>query len=305
MRGVFASLLVTVSCSSREPPSAVVTSALPPGVVARTRDELVSAATVSRIAAARHISVQAAAPLAVTDAVLAAGARARLPHQTVRAIERSALARALLEQLAREASAEGPPRSAELDEVRRERWVDLDRPDAVRTTHALVLNDNPERAAEARLVAEKLGAQLSTVTTGDELIRAARAFDAKGFEVRAESLPFVTADGRTFVRTENGLVPRGGGFDVAFAKAANAIPVVGTLGPLVESSFGYHIILLEERMAGISTPEAGLATLLEPEVMARRGSKRRREVLDALRSRASLGVERAADDLTAKIQLSP
>jgi hypothetical protein len=305
MRRFLGLALLTLSCSSHEAPSTPVTSALPPGVVARTGDELVGAETVARVAAARRVSAYSAAQLAVTDAVLAVGARANLPDATVRTIERAAHARALLEELAVEASKRGPPSAAELEELRRERWVDLERPDAVRTTHALVLNDKPERAAEARLVAEKLGAQLSSVTTGDELIRAARAFDAGGFEVRAESLPFVTADGRTFARTETGLAPRGAGFDVAFAKAANAIGKVGTLGPLVESSFGYHVILLEERMTGISTPEVGLVTLLGPEVIARRGSKARRELLDRLRGGAAIGVERAADDLTAKIQLSP
>jgi hypothetical protein len=251
------------------------------------------------------LAVRAASELAVSDAVLAAGARVRLAPPTVRTVERAAGARAVLQALAEEAKAQGAPTEAELDEIRRERWVDLERPVAVRTTHAVVRSDKPERAAEARRVAEKLGAAIASVTTGEELIRLAKAFPAEGFEVRAEALPFVTADGRIFARTDQGLAARPGGFDPAFAKGAHAVAEVGKLSPLVQSTFGYHFILLEERMPGVSTPRAELAALLEPEVLARRASQRRRTLLEQLRTQVPVAVERAADDLTAKVQLGP
>ncbi|RYZ01087.1 MAG: hypothetical protein EOO73_36610 [Myxococcales bacterium] len=295
--------LLALSCSSNGPTTSPASSALPPGVVARSGAELVSASTIARIAE-RGVSPRAASELAVVDAVLAAGAREQLSPGAVRSIERAALARALLESLARDVKALPQPTDAELQEIRSERWLDLDRPDAVRTTHAVVLNDKPERAAEARLVAEKLGAALAAATTGAELIRIAQAFPGEGFEIHAEPLPFVTADGRSFARTETGLAPRGG-FDQAFASAANAIPGVGQLGPIATSSFGFHLILVEERMPGVTTPREGLAALLAPEVQARRGSKMRRELLEKLRAGAPIQVERAVDDLTARVKLSP
>lgn len=297
--------LLAWGCSASEPSAAPISSALPPGVVARTGAELVAAETVRRIAERQAISAQAASELAVTDALLAAEARARLADGTVRSIRRAGHARALLEELSREAKAQPAPTDAELAEVRSERWVDLDRPDAVRTTHAVVLNDEPARAAEARLVAEKLVAALSGVTTGEELIRVARAFPSEGFKLQAEPLPFVTTDGRTFARTEMGMVARPGGFDADFARGVNAMTEVGQLGPIIESSFGFHVVLLEERLPGVSTPPASLATLLGPEVLARRGSKLRRQLLDKLRAGTPIEVERAADDLTAKVPVSP
>jgi hypothetical protein len=305
MKRCFGLALLALSCSSSAPTATPGNSALPPGVVARSGPELVAAATVVRVAERRGVSAQAGSELAVVDAVLAAAARERLPEGTVRSIERAAAGRAVLESLAREIAALPPPREAELDDVRNERWVDLERPDAVRTTHAVVLNDQPERAAEARAVAEKLSAALASVTTGPELIRIAEAFPAGDFRIRAEALPFVTADGRLFARTETGLSPRPGGFDAAFAQAASALREVGQLSPIAESSFGFHLILLEERLPGISTPREGLATLLAPEVQARRGSKLRRELLDKLRAGAAVQVERAADDLTARVKITP
>lgn len=297
--------LLALSCSSSAPTASPTSSALPPGVVARSGTELVGASTVARIAERRGVSLDAASDLAVSDAVLAVGARERLPRGTVRSIERAANARAILELLARDLQALAPPTLAELDEVRSERWVVLDRPDAVRTTHAVVLNGDPARAAAARLVAEKLGVALMSVTTGPELVRIAKAFPAEGFEIRAEALPFVTPDGRTFVRSEAGLTASPGGFDPAFAKAANAIAEVGQLGPITESSFGFHLILVEERLPGVSTPREELTTMLTPEVHTRRGSKLRRELLDKLRGSVPIQVERAADDLTARVKMTP
>lgn len=297
--------LLALGCSSSSEPRGPTSSALAPGVVARVGAELVSAETVTRIAERRGLTARAASELAATDALFAAEARSRLPEGTRRGIERAALARALLEGLVREPQTHSPPTEAELDELLRERWVDLERPDAVRTTHAVVLNAEPGRAAAARMVAEKLGGAVAFARTGPELLRAARAFPGEGFEIRAEALPFVTVDGRIFARTETGIAARPGGFDLAFARAANAIAEVGQLGPIAESSFGFHVILLEERMPGVSTPRAGLAAMLEPEVRARRGSKLRSELVRKLRSGTPVQVERAADDLTARVKVSP
>jgi len=169
----------------------------------------------------------------------------------------------------------------------------------------VVVVDKPERAAAARLVAEKLATALGSVTSGDELVRVAQAFPSEGLQIRAERLPYVTADGRVLVRTESGFAAQRGGFDVDFAKAANAIAQVGQLSPVVKTSFGYHVILLEERLPAVSTPAPELQALLGPEVLARRGSKQRRELIDKLRAAVVVQTERASDDLTAKVKVSP
>jgi len=300
-----AALLLAIGCSGGGAPPATTTSALPDGMAARAGSQLVSAATVERVAAARGLAPRAAADLAVADALFAEGARASLPLGSAGSIERAAAARCLLEQLLREAGQAGAPTQAELSELVRERWVDVDRPAAARTTHAVVLNDKPERDAAARAEGEKLALAVRGATTDEELLELAKAFKADGFEVRAEALPFVTPDGRIFQRAEAGLRARPGSFDVDFARAANALQTPGELGPLTKSGFGYHVIRLDERMPSAIVPAQELASLLAPDVLARRAGKARRELLDKLRPASAVQLERSVDDLLGRVKVAP
>jgi len=266
---------------------------------------LVSADTVERVAAARGVAPRAAAALAISDALFAEGARAKLSLGSARSIERAAQARGLLEQLLRDAARSGPPTPAELAEIVHERWVDLDRPAAARTTHAVVLNDKPDRDAAAHLQGEKLAQAVRGATTDEELIKLAKDFKPDdGFEVRAEQLPFVTPDGRLFQRVEGGFKARPGAFDTDFARGANALQQPGELSPLVKSSFGYHVIRLDERAPSAIAPSADLAERLAPEVMARRAGRARRELLEKLRPAAAIQLERAVDDLVGRVSVT-
>ncbi len=303
-RGQLSVLLFLLSCGGRESAPRVKTSSLPEGLIARVGSEPVTAITVARIAERQGVTSQAAVSLAVSDALRAQGARAALARGATRSIERAAAARALLEQLSRDAARGGPPSDAELDQIARERWVDLARPDAVRTTHAVVLNDKPERDAAARALAEKLAAALHDVTTAEELIRRAQALPKEELEVRAESLPFVTADGRAFQRRDAGFVAQPGTFDADFARAANALEHAGQLSSVVKSAFGYHIIRLDERLPGVVVTKAELPSMLGADVLARRAGRTRRELLDQLHQASPVQLERAVDDLTAQVKVA-
>jgi hypothetical protein len=298
-------LLVAVGCSSAGAPPSPVTSGLPAGLLARAGGEVISVATVSRIAAGQGIAPRAALDLALSDALFAQGARAALPASSTRSIERAAAARSVLEQLGADAAQAGAPTDAELAEITRERWVELDRPAAARTTHALVLNDKPERDAQARALAEKLAAALQGATSGEELIRLAQAFPAEGFKIHSEALPFVTADGRTFQRRDAGFTARPGAFDLDFARAANALTRPGELSPLVKSGFGYHVIRLEELAPAAAVAKSELPALLGAEVLRRRADRARRELLEKLRHATPVQLERAVDELTAQVQAAP
>ena len=299
-------LLFAVGCEGPSAPPAPATSSLPAGVAARVGVQLIAAKTVERVVAARGVAPRAAAELAISDALFAEGARANRSLGTAHSIERAALARAMLEQLVRDAAQAGAPTQAELSEVLRDRWVDVDRPAAVRTTHTVVLNDKPERDAAARAQAEKLAQAVRSATTDEELVRLAKDFKPEdGFEVRAEQLPFVTPDGRIFQRAEVGFKPRPGSFDVDFARGANALQQPGDLSPLVKSGFGYHVIRLDERAPGATVAPAELAERLTPEVMARRAGRARRELLDKLRPASTIQLERAVDDLVGRIKVAP
>lgn len=305
MRGlgsVVPALLLIASCSSGGPPPSATTSSLSAGAAARVGAELVSAATVARIAERQGLAPRAAVGLALSDALFAAEARSSLPLGSSRSIERAAAARSLLEQLGRDAAQAGAPTPAELAELSRERWLEFDRPSAVRTTHAVVLNDKPERAAQARALAEKLADAVRGAGSEAELIRLANALPAAGFQIRAETLPFVTPDGRVFSRKDAGFRASPRGFDVDFAVAANALSSPGEQSPIVQTSFGYHVIRLEERLPGLVVPQAELSERVAADVRARRAGRARRELLDKLRQASPVQVERAMNELTARVQ---
>lgn len=299
----FLPLLAVVACSSSNPPSpSTSSSALAPGIAARAGSEQVSAATIERIAARQGIAPRAAAALALSDALFAQAARITIPSATTHSIERAAAGRSLLEQLGLAAVAAGPASDSELSEIARERWTELDRPDGVRTTHAVVLNDNPARDAAARSLAEKLARAVQRATSGDELIRIAQAFPAEGFKIIAQTLPFVTADGRVFQRHDAKFVASASPFDADFARAANALERPGQLSPIVKSAFGYHVIRLEERAPGVVVPKSELRTLLAAEVVTRRAAKARTELLDQLHRASAVELDRAVDQLTAQVE---
>ncbi|HXK17266.1 MAG TPA: hypothetical protein VNG33_05680, partial [Polyangiaceae bacterium] len=182
-------LMLSLGCSSEASRLKPSSGPLPEGQAVRVGAELLSVATLTRIAEQQGIAPSAAASAAVSDALFAQSARESLPLGASRSLERAAVARAMLEQLARAAHSAGPPTAAELADVMRDRWADLDRPAGARTTHAVVLNDKPERDAAAKALAQKLADALDGVPNGDELVKTAKAFPAEGFTVKAEKLP--------------------------------------------------------------------------------------------------------------------
>lgn len=302
---VVPALLLVLGCGGEAAPTQATSASLPAGLCARAGAELISAATVTRIAQSQGLTPRDALGLAVSDALFAEGAKARLSAAATRSIERAASARSLLEQFSRDASQAGAPTSAELAEIVRERWLELERPNGARTTHALVMNDKPARDADAHALADKLAQELHGVTTSEELIRRAKAFPAAGFEILAQELPFVTPDGRVFAQTPNGLRGSSQTFDPEFARAASALEQPGQLSPVTKSAFGYHVIRLDERMAGVSVSEPELSQRLAPDILVRRAARARRELLEKLRQTSSVQLDRAFEDLTAQVEAVP
>lgn len=298
-------LLALVACGGGPTTTKPERAVLGEGAPARVGSDVIATRTVAAISQRQGLSPRTAASAAVSDALLAAGARESLPPSTLRSIARATLARGILEGLAAEAARRGAPTAAELGEIVRDRWPDLDRPEAVRTTHAVVLNDKPERDAAARALATRLASALSGITDSDDFVQRAKAFAADGFQIKAEKLPFIARDGRAFERRDSGFVASRSSFDLDFAKAAAAVERAGQLAPVAKSSFGYHVILLEERLPAHSVPKAELSALLTPEVVARRAGKARQELLAQLRQATPIQPDRAVEELTASVKVTP
>lgn len=307
MRGIAVPLclLVLSGCGTRDSANdrAQVVS-LQEGVAARVGDEEISVELVEQIARAQSVSARAARDLAVSDAVFAAHARERFRGTgRVESAERSALLRALLEQLKAEAQAAGPPTDAEVEEVTRLRWLDLDRPAMARTIHAVVQVQDGERRAEAKEVADRLAKVLEGVKDPTEFEKRAKELDAGELKLTVETLAPVASDGRvgTPASQPGSEGPR---FDAAFAAAANALESPGDHSPVVESAFGFHVIMLLEKIAEYRPTLEQRRAAVRREVMQRRGAALQAELLQRAGKSRRVEMSQGVESLVGQIRVS-
>lgn len=298
-------LVATLGCGTRKEPAPATSSSLPDGVVARVEGEAVSVSAVELIAERQLLEPRAALSRALSSALFAAAGRATLPGHVPSSIERAAAARSVLERIAADSASAGPPTDAEIAELQRERWAEIDRAQGVRTVHAVAISKDPKLDAAAGALAVKIAAAVKSAVSDDEFISLANAVPAEGLEVKAEALPPITPDGRAFERTEKGFVGSPTSFDHDFSRAANALQQPGDLSPIVKTRFGYHVIRLVERFPASIVPKAEILTAFGPELQTRRAVRLRRELLEKLRSSSVIQVDRAVDELTGRLQPTP
>ncbi|MEI9941533.1 MAG: peptidyl-prolyl cis-trans isomerase [Pseudomonadota bacterium] len=275
---------------------------LPAGLAAQVGAQEIALSTVTSIARAQSLTLPAARELAARDALFAAGARiAFAGGPIVSVVERGAWARALLEGFKAEAAARGPATDAEVTELTALRWQDLDRPETVRATHAVAIVTKPEQDAPARVIAQHLYEAVRGVSDPQEFIRLAQAVPHEGIDVRAERLPALTRDGRSYYPEGASPELAGQRFDTGFAEAAHGLTVGQISGP-VKSIFGYHVILCEARLPEKRVPLEERRTLLGDEVQKGRAERSKQELLARLSTSTPIAVTRSVEDLTARVQ---
>lgn len=293
--GLFTPILLGCGCSSRPPPSAA--DPLPPQVVARAGTEEIQTQTVIQIAGANGIAIARALERAVSDALFAEEARTALSPSMHSSLTRAALGRSLLESLQREARNGGAATDSEIDQITQERWVELDRPASARVTHAVVLLSRGKELS-ARGVAEDLAEAVRGITDPKAFIRAAEDVPTGGLELRAESLPWMTRDGRAF--SLEGPLRGPQQFDRAFAEASVAIATPGTQSEIVQTDFGFHVILLEAKAPALRVPLEDRRRILAEEVWARRAAALKRQVVESKSRGLEIAIARDFDAWTAR-----
>lgn len=300
---LLAALAVACGSSRDAPPRSEVTT-LPDGVAARVADDDISADWVRSVALAQGISLVQAREYVVSDALFAAHARAVLRGTgMIESAERSALARVMLESIAAEAKRAGPPTTAEVEEVTARRWLDFARPALVRTTHAVVIDEEPQKSQKARRVAERIHAAVATSTTPEDFETKAKAVDAEGLTVKVEHLPPVAADGRIGdPKAPPGDEP--GRLETTYSGGAHAIEQVPGVSGLIESRYGIHVILAVERIPAKQVPLQARRLILEPEIVDQRARKRHREILEATNKSVPVLLDRGVNDLLARVQVA-
>ena len=205
-------------------------------LVATVGERTIGRALVERVAAEQGLSPKQALDALVRDALLAS-AYSRSPGHlhAVRAARRSALAREMLQELRREAEAQGPPTDAEVQERTAKQWVDLDRPEATVTQHALVRVTSSEQEGAALAVAKAIRNAVASASSADDFDRLARAVPSGGLEVILERLPAVTADGRVVKLDDLSRGPSA--LEAAYASAAASLTGAGAVSEPVRSSW--------------------------------------------------------------------
>jgi peptidyl-prolyl cis-trans isomerase C len=304
-------LVALTACPSSDAPSSGASEPLDPAIAARVGSLEIPIATVARIAEAQGVEPARARDLAVRDALFASEANSSglSDALSMRAAVRGALARAILRDLYAAALRAGPATDAELREVTERRWFELDRPAGFRTVHAVVRlteKDPADRRAKASAIAGALRAAVAPLSSSEEAAREPPSSSAEpsstpppedplvslfktrvaavprdGFDVVAEELPPVAADGR---------VLESGGFTFApeFATAASALTRRGELSPPVLSPFGVHVILLLERTPPRVVPEDERRQLVHRDVIAQRARAAEKALLEGLHGQVSV-----------------
>jgi peptidyl-prolyl cis-trans isomerase C len=294
-----------LACSAQgSSPSGTQRARLAHGVAARVGSEEVALETVARVVAAQGVSPAVARERAVSDAVFATAARAAFDGSSVVSVaERSVLARALLESLKADAIERGPATDAEVEELTAKRWQELDRPETVRITHAVVKAGASATDVEARALAVRIREAVSGITDPDQFMRVAEAVPHTGFDLRAERLPALTSDGRAYYPENPPPDAADQHFDKGFAAAAHAL-AVGQISDPIKTSFGYHIILCEARLPEQRMPLEQRRLRLHDQVIKGRAEHAKQDLLTRLNAASPTFIDRAADDLTARARVA-
>lgn len=254
-----------VACGDHRSPPPAQSAVLGGELVARVGDDRIPVSLVVAVARAQKISKEEALERLVADAIAASAARKkgldREPPTSWRIS--AAKARFTADRLLAEARSKGPATDEEIAVLTNQHWLEVDRPPSVRTVHAVVMvarNAPPERRKMARDVAEAIREAVVTATSAEDFIAKAKAIPhASELKVVAEKLPATSVEG--WVTEGDGTQA----MDPDFAKAANAITNPGDTSPVVDSSFGFHVIRLLDRVPEQRMPlEARRIAFVEP-----------------------------------------
>lgn len=292
--------LLFCSSASDEKQRQEVKAQLQEGMAAKVDEEVVTIAQVRELSLAAKVHPEEARSRLIYDALMAAGAKEAGYDQLekVRIQQRSELARALLEKVKVQAQ-KAPVTKEEVAKYTEKHWLDMDRPVARKTTHAVVMVKDPEDETQ-RKKADAIAKEIAEAVRGEkdpeQFKKKAETIDGQGLEVLAQHLPPVAEDGRVADLTNRpppGYPPST--FDKSFVKAAFSLANVGEQSPPFRSPFGTHVLLLVEVQPEAKLPFEKRRTMLDEEIRADRVRKSVDEIVSSLRQNTKPVVERNAE----------
>ena len=295
-RAVALALLASsVACSGGDHGPAPQQVALGGEVAARVGSDVIPLSLVTRVATDQKVTAREALRHLIDDAVAANGARARALDSGPPSswLLTAARGRWMADRLMEEARQGGPPTDAEIVELTALHWRELDRPPAVRVVHALVMPPkaaDEATAARAKALAAELRAAVLPAKDGDDFqARAKAVVHPAELNVVVQPLPPFVSDGR-ITEGEGGMVP-------AFAQAAHLLTQPGETSTVIETSFGWHVIRLIERIPEQRMPAETRRTALGEEAFIQRARKATDARLTTLRAGAPVTVSPSSESL--------
>ena len=303
-RAALACLLVSSGCSgTHESPAPAQQTALGGEMAARVGQDVIPVSLVAKVAAAQHVTADEALKRLVDDAVAANAARAKgLDHElpTVWHLT-AARGRVTADRLLADARRAGPPTDDEVKTLSERYWREVDRPPAVRVVHAVVRTpEKPDPAASerARALAAQLRDAVVDAKDADDFIAKAKAVPTNSdVKVTAEKLPALTEDGQSIESQQQ--------FDPAFAKGAFAIAEPGTTSAPVQTSFGWHVIRLLERIPEQRMPFETRRIAFADEAITMRAGAATKALVEALQRSKPIEIAPSAEILMRSLLGTP
>jgi peptidyl-prolyl cis-trans isomerase C len=300
-RTLFAAGAIVLGSSCHEnkvarppPPSLAETGT----VVARVDGTPITGEAVLAIARAKHVSLKEARDLAIRDALFAKEAIAKnLDIGVTRDLD-VALAQGLVRTFRTDAMAQGPISDDEVVPFAVKNFFFVARPESWATIHALVplktdasqadIDRAHSVAVAIRDVERPIGASIKgtfPMSNVDAITAAfddaANSVDKQGYKLEIEPLPPIAKDGATVFLDHRD--PLQGPFDPEFVKGATALAERGDISDPVRSQFGWHVILLLDRVPEQMVKLDPLKVMFADDVYDARAKNARVAFVDGLR----------------------
>lgn len=286
-------LIALLACGSENRAPAPKVSVLGGDVVAKVGSVTIERALVADVAERQHLSPRAALDILVEDALLSEGARARGLDVTPSgkfALDRIR-ARYVADGIESRAVARGLPSDAEVDALTARHWQTFDAPPGVRVVHVVVMQRKGTPVDASKQMAQTLAD--AAVGAKDSLEFLQRMQDAPHgkFDVRVETLPAFTADGR--------ILEGSGTMEAAFVAAAFTLDADHPVTGVVETSFGWHVIRFVEKVPEKRVPFEERRERFADEAVFRRGKAEKDAIVGSYRKGTPTVIDPAADALMA------